>query len=106
MALELHLIKGDGLLQYRVLSRPSQVLLQVSDGFAEGQVLRKFDKPNQITAALTAVAVEEILAGIDIDRTKAGFPHAKGRVPQTPVAVRRGMVSSCGAANTPATKYA
>src|SRR5579864_7212642 len=72
MALELHLIEGDGLLQYRVVSRPSQILFEVSDGFAEGQVLRKFDKPNQITAALAAVAIEQILAGISIER-RPGF---------------------------------
>lgn len=34
-------------------------------------MLRKFDKPNQITAALAAVAVEQILAGIDIERRPA-----------------------------------
>src|SRR6185369_41223 len=54
-----------------MVSGQSEILFQISEALAEGQVLRKFDKPNQITAALAAVAVEQILAGIDIERRPA-----------------------------------
>jgi hypothetical protein len=41
--------------------------LEVSEALVKGQVLRQLDEANQVAALTAAVAVEEILAGIDIE---------------------------------------
>src|SRR5713226_5658100 len=68
IAVELHLEKGSGSGEQRGLSGQSEVLFQTGEAFAEGEVLGKLHKADQVTAALTAVTIEQILAGIDIER--------------------------------------
>ena len=43
-------------------------MLQVGDAFAKGKVLGTLHEANQIATAVTAVTIEQILAGIDIER--------------------------------------
>ena len=66
--MQLRPVKGSGSLEQLGLGGDNHVLLQVGDGFAEGEMLGKLHKANQVPAALTAVAVEQILTGIDIER--------------------------------------
>ena len=54
-------------LQRRVVRR-SGLLIQVGEALAEGQMAGQLDKANQIAALAAAVAVEDILAGVDIER--------------------------------------
>jgi hypothetical protein len=48
------------------------LLLEVGEALAEGQTAGQLDKANQIAALAAAVAVEEIFAGVDIER-RLGF---------------------------------
>ncbi|SRR5260370_25999161 len=73
MMMKLSLVKGSRSVEQLGLDGHREVLLQVGDGFTEGEMLEKLHKANQVTAALTAVAVEQILPGIDIER-RPGFP--------------------------------
>src|SRR5260370_36201308 len=73
MPVELHLVKGGGSGEQLGLRGQSEVLLQTDEALAEGEVLGKLHKADQVTAALTAVTVEQILAGIDIER-RPGIP--------------------------------
>ena len=50
----------------------SGLLLQVGEALAEGQVAGQLDKSNQVATPAAAVAVEEIFAGIDVER-RPGF---------------------------------
>src|SRR5260370_33977637 len=65
---ELHLVKGGGSREQLGLRGQSDVLLQTDEALAEGEVLGKLHKADQVTAALTAVTIEQILAGITIER--------------------------------------
>ena len=56
----------------RIGWRSSLVLLEVSEALAERQLARQLDKAQQIGALAATVAVEEIFAGVDIER-RAGF---------------------------------
>ncbi len=74
IAIELLLIESGSLLEHgssRVVYRISK-LFQVGEALAEGQMARQLDKANQIAALSAAVAVEEILASVDIER-RPGF---------------------------------
>ena len=73
VAIELLLIESGGLLQHggRVSWR-STLLLEVSETLAEGQMAGQLDKANEIAALAATVTVEEIFAGVDIER-RAGF---------------------------------
>jgi len=67
--------------------------LEVSKALVKGQVLRQLDEANQVAALTAAVAVEEILAGIDIKgrpsfRVQGTEPHelrALTRQPASPI---------------------
>src|SRR5467141_3320121 len=73
VAIQLLLIEGSGLLEYisRISGR-SALLLEVSDTLAKRQMTGQLDKANEIAALAATVTVEEILAGIDIER-RPGF---------------------------------
>jgi len=73
VAIELLLIKSGGLLKHggRIGWR-STVLLEVSEALAEGQLAGQLDKAQEITALAATMAVEEIFAGVDIER-RPGF---------------------------------
>ena len=67
------LIESGGLLQNggRV-GGSSALLLQVSEALEKGQMTGQLDKAQKITALAAAVTVEEIFAGVDIER-RPGF---------------------------------
>src|SRR5213593_4080437 len=73
VAIELVLIESGGLLQHggRIGGRSTE-LLKVSETLAEGQMAEQLDKAQQIAALAAAVTVEEIFAGVDIER-RPGF---------------------------------
>ena len=73
VAIELLLIKSGGLLEHisRVGGR-SALLLEASEALAEGQMAGQLDKAKEIAALATTVTVEEIFAGVDIER-RSGF---------------------------------
>lgn len=48
------------------------MLLEVSQALAEGQMAGQLDKANEIAALAAAVTVEEIFAGVDVER-RPGF---------------------------------
>ena len=68
-AIELLLIESGGLLQNggRIGGR-STLLLEVSEALAEGQMAGQLDKAQEIAALAATVTVEEIFAGVDIER--------------------------------------
>jgi hypothetical protein len=69
VAFELLLIQSVGLLQHdgRV-GWKSAFLFEVSEAFAKGQMTGQLDKANEIAALAATVTVEEIFAGVDIER--------------------------------------
>jgi hypothetical protein len=70
MLLELLAVEVDGFLQcilWTGLGRAQQ-LFQMSDGFWEGEMLRKLDKAKEVAALAAAVAVEEVFGCIDVER--------------------------------------
>ncbi len=73
VAIELLLIESGGLLQHggRVSCKRT-LLLEVSETLAEGQMTGQLDKAKEIAALTATVTVEEIFAGVDIER-RAGF---------------------------------
>src|SRR5919108_3450838 len=73
VAIELRLIKSDGLLENggRIGGR-SALLLEIGEALAEGQMTGQLDKANQIATLAAALTVEEIFAGVDIKR-RVGF---------------------------------
>ena len=72
MTVKLRLVKAGGVVEQLGVVSESEAVLQIGDGLLEGEALGKLHKANQVPAASTAVAVEEILAGIDVER-RAGI---------------------------------
>src|SRR5216684_2567970 len=72
-AVELQLEKRSGCGEQLGLRGQSEVLFQTGEAFTKAEALGKLHKADQVTAALTAVTVEQILAGIDIER-RPGIP--------------------------------
>lgn len=70
VAMELELIEGGGLVQQpgRGNWRRAQFPLQMTNTFTERETQRKLQEANEVTAAPAAVAIEEIFAGIDVER--------------------------------------
>jgi len=69
VAIELLLIERCGLLQDGVrVGGSSTLLLEVSEALAEGQLAGQLDKAQEIAALAATVTVEEIFAGVDIER--------------------------------------
>jgi len=69
VAIELLLIERRGLLQDGVrVGGSSTLLLEVSEALAEGQMAGQLDKAQEIAALAATVTVEEIFAGVDIER--------------------------------------
>ena len=65
MAMQFELVESGGLREQ--LGGGSQFLRQVGNALAEGEMLRKLDKANQVAAAPTAVAIEQVLARVDVE---------------------------------------
>src|SRR5947208_5954668 len=69
VAIELLLIERRGLLQDGVrVGGSSTLLLEVSEALVEGQMAGQLDKAQEIAALAATVTVEEIFAGVDIER--------------------------------------
>ena len=72
MAVELELIEG-GRVRQQLGNRPrgrhrGQFLLQMGYTLSEGQMLEEFDEADQVAAPPAAVAVEQVLASIHVER--------------------------------------
>src|SRR5215467_1686201 len=70
MAVELKLIESGRLLQQlgnRRGRRGHQLLFQMRHTLAKGQIQEELDKADQVAAPTTAVAVEQIFSGIDVE---------------------------------------
>ena len=67
MTVELKPVKCSGLLQHCADPGSGELPLEEGETLAEREMLREFDKTNQVTAAAAAVAVEQILTGIDVE---------------------------------------
>jgi hypothetical protein len=65
MAVQFELIKTGGV--FEQLGCGCELLPQVGDTLAEGEMLRKLHQANQVPAAAAAMAVEQILARVDIE---------------------------------------
>jgi hypothetical protein len=65
---ELLLIEGNGLLPRVGSAGPNSLRSEISQALRKGEMQGQLDKANQIAALSTAVAVEEIFLGIDIER--------------------------------------
>jgi len=69
VAIELLLIERRGLLQDGVrVGGSSTLLLEVSEALAEGQMAGQLDKAQEIAALAATVTVEEIFAGVNVER--------------------------------------
>ena len=67
MTVELQLIESGCWLHHPAIVSGSNLLLEKGETLAEGEMLGQFDKTNQVAALATAVTVEQILAGVDIE---------------------------------------
>ena len=69
MAAELLLIKVDSFSKSFILPRLGQaeLLFQVNKSFTKREIQRKLDEANEVAATAAAVAVEDILGGIDVE---------------------------------------
>ena len=70
MPAELLLIELDGFAQRFLLPRlgRAELLFQVNQSFRKREVQPKLDQTNEVAALAAAVAVEDILNGIDVER--------------------------------------
>ena len=67
MPVELELVEGGGGLHGLAMIGLSDLRLEEGETLSEGEMLGQFDKTNQVAALSTAMAVEEILAGVDVE---------------------------------------
>jgi hypothetical protein len=67
MPMELKPIEGGRMLQQLASGRRHQLLFEMGDSLAKWQIEEQLDKANQVTAPATPVAIEQILAGIDVE---------------------------------------
>ena len=67
MAVELKLIKSGRLLQQQGYGKGCEFLFEMSHGLAERQIEEELNEADQVAAAAAAVAVEQILGGVDVE---------------------------------------
>src|SRR5580658_183641 len=67
VTLQLHLVKRSGSVEQLGFGGEINLVLQVGNALAKGKTLGKLHEADQIATAVTAVAIEQILAGIDIE---------------------------------------
>src|SRR3984957_4088969 len=67
VTLQLHLVKSSGSVEQLGFGGEIDLVLQVGDAFAKGKTLGKLHEADQIATAVTAVAIEEVLGGMDIE---------------------------------------
>jgi len=63
--MQFELIKGGSVLEELRAGR--QFLLQVGEALAKGEMLRKLDEANEVASLPAAVAIEQVLARVDIE---------------------------------------
>src|SRR6516225_12101475 len=63
IAMQFELIKGGALL--KELRAGRQFLLQVGEGLAKGEMLRKLNEANEVATLPAPVAIEQVLARVD-----------------------------------------
>src|SRR6516165_12008163 len=63
--MQFELIKGGGVLEQ--LRSGRQFLLQVGEALAKGEMLRKLHEANEVASLPAAVAIEQVLARVDIE---------------------------------------
>ena len=69
VVVELLLIESGSLFQHRRgIDGKTGLQIEAGEALAEGQMTRQLDKANQVSALPAAVAVENILARVDIER--------------------------------------
>src|SRR3989442_6185488 len=68
MVVELKVVESGRLIQQPSGGGSGHQLLQSCDALPEGEMQRKLDKANQVASAPAAVAVKQILAGVDVER--------------------------------------
>ena len=68
MAVELELIKGGRLLEQSGDRSGVEFLLQVRHGLAKRQIQKELHQADQVAAPAAAMAVEQILGGMDVER--------------------------------------
>jgi hypothetical protein len=68
MAMELEPIKGGCVLQQLRNGSRCQFLFEMGYGLAEWQIEEELNKADQVAALAAAVAVEQVLGGVDIER--------------------------------------
>src|SRR5215472_5842326 len=67
MAVKLELIEGGRLLQQPGNGSGCEFLLEKRDRLVERQIEEELDKADQVATAAAAVAVEQILSGVDVE---------------------------------------
>ena len=67
MAVELELIEGSRLLQQPGNGSGCESLLEKGHRLVEWQIEEELDKADQVATAAAAVAVEQILSGVDVE---------------------------------------
>ena len=68
MVMELELVKGGCLLQQLGNGSERQFLFEKRHRLAERQIEEELDEADQVAATAAAVAVEQVFAGIDVER--------------------------------------
>src|SRR5215468_11370391 len=71
MAMELELIEGGGLLEELGNGSGCEFLLEQRHRLVERQIEGELDEADHVAAAATAVAVEQVFTGIDVERRAA-----------------------------------
>src|SRR5215831_16652698 len=67
MAMELELIEGSRLVQQPGNGSGCELLLQKRHRLVERQIEEELDKADQVATTAAAVAVEQILSGVDVE---------------------------------------
>jgi len=78
MAVELHLVEGRRVIQDRGGGRGCQLLPQLLDALAERKMQSQLDQADQVASAPAAMAIEQILARVDVERGSC-FPMERTR---------------------------
>jgi hypothetical protein len=67
MPVKLELVEGGGGLHHSAIVGLGDLRLEEGESLPKGEMLGQFDKADQVAALATAVAIEQILAGVDVE---------------------------------------
>src|ERR1700692_2003754 len=65
ITMQFELIKGGGVLEELRAGR--QLLLQVGEALSKGEMLRKLNEANEVASLPAPVAIEQVLARVDVE---------------------------------------